>query len=126
MKYTDELKARAVELVIHAQAETSTANGAIARVAKELGVSKEALRVWVRKHKDSGKVTPMESVDLEAENRRLRAELAESKRANEILRRASLDSNRQGNTSGFRVVRSCWASSGVRKLKHFRGRVLSS
>ncbi|WP_418904428.1 transposase, partial [Brevibacterium antiquum] len=89
VKYTDELKARAVELVIHAQAETSTANGAIARVAKELGVSKEALRVWVRKHKDSGKVTPMESVDLEAENRRLRAELAESKRANEILRRAS-------------------------------------
>ena len=89
VKYTDELKARAVELVIHAQADPSTANGAIARVAKELGVSKEALRVWVRKHKDSGKATPVESVDFEAENRRLRAELAESKRANEILRRAS-------------------------------------
>ena len=69
VKYTDELKARAVELVIHAQADPSTANGAIARVAKELGVSKEALRVWVRKHKDSGKATPVESVDLEAENR---------------------------------------------------------
>ena len=41
-------------------------------------------------------------------------------------KKAALDSNRQGNTSGFRVVRSCWASSGVRKLKHFRGRVLSS
>jgi transposase len=89
VKYTDELKARAVELVIHAQADPNTANGAIARVAKELGVSKEALRVWVRKHKDSGKATPADSVDLEAENRRLRAELAESKRANEILRRAS-------------------------------------
>ncbi len=83
------LKARAVELVIHAQADPNTANGAIARVAKELGVSKEALRVWVRKHKDSGTATPADSVDLEAENRRLRAELAESKRANEILRRAS-------------------------------------
>ncbi|AZL14642.1 hypothetical protein CXR25_00855 [Brevibacterium aurantiacum] len=89
VKYTDELKARAVELVIHAQADPNTANGAIARVAKELGVSKEALRVWVRKHKDSGTATPADSVDLEAENRRLRAELAESKRANEILRRAS-------------------------------------
>ena len=76
VKYTDEHKARAVELVIHAQ-------------AGELGLSKETLRVWVRKHKDSGKATPTESVDLEAENRRLRAELAEAKRANEILKRAS-------------------------------------
>ena len=89
VKYTDELKARAVELVIHAQADPDTANGAITRVAKELGLSKETLRVWVRKHKDSGKATPTESVDLEAENRRLRAELAEAKRANEILKRAS-------------------------------------
>jgi len=89
VKYTDELKARAVELVIHAQADPNTANGTIARVAKELGVSKEALRVWVRKHNDLGKATPADSVDLEAENRRLRAELAESKRANEILLRAS-------------------------------------
>jgi transposase len=89
VKYTDELKARAVELVIHAQADPDTANGAITRVAKELGLSKETLRVWVRKHKESGEATPTESVDLETENRRLRAELAEAKRANEILRRAS-------------------------------------
>src|SRR5699024_6917412 len=89
VKYTDELKARAVELVIHAQADPDTANGAITRVANELGLSKETLRVWVRKHKDSGKATPAESVDLEAENRRLRAELAEAKRANEILKRAA-------------------------------------
>ena len=89
VKYTDELKARAVELVIHAQADPDTANGAITRVANELGLSRETLRVWVRKHKDSGKATTTESVDLEAENRRLRAELAEAKRANEILKRAS-------------------------------------
>lgn len=56
VKYADGLKARAVELVIHAQA-------------------------------DSGQVAPTESVDLEAENRRLRAELAEASRANEILKK---------------------------------------
>ncbi|WP_226824355.1 transposase, partial [Brevibacterium aurantiacum] len=89
VKYTDELKARAVELVMHAQADPDSANGAITRVANELGLSKETLRVWVRKHKDSGNATPTESVDLEAENRRLRAELAESRRANEILKKAS-------------------------------------
>ena len=52
-------------------------------------MSKETLRVWVRKHKDSGTAGPTDSVDLEAENRSLRAELAESKRANEILKQAS-------------------------------------
>ncbi|MGO0605962.1 transposase [Brevibacterium linens] len=99
MKYTDELKARAVELVIHAQADPDTANGAITRVANELGLIKEALRIWVRKHKDSGKATPAESVDLEAENRRLRAELAEAKRANEILKRASAYLPRRSSTA---------------------------
>ena len=109
VKYTDELKARAVPLVIHAQADPDTANGAITRVANELGLSKETLRVWVRKHKDSGKATPAESVDLEAENRRLRAELAEAKRANEILKRASAclprrssTAHRRGGTSRLR------------------------
>lgn len=89
VRYTDELKVRAVDLVIHAQADPETANGAITRVAAELGLSRETLRVWVRKHKGSGKSTPAESVDFEAENRRLRAELVEAKRANEILKKAS-------------------------------------
>ena len=89
VKYTDELRARAVELVVHAQADPATAAGAIGRVAAELGVNKETLRVWVRKYKASGRSTPAESIDFETENRRLRAELAEAKRANEILRRAS-------------------------------------
>ncbi|BAC17073.1 transposase [Corynebacterium efficiens YS-314] len=89
VKYTDELKQRAVELVIHAQADPDTAYGAVARIAGELGLSKETLRVWVRNHKNSGADTPAESVDLAAENRRLRAELAEAKRANEILKKAS-------------------------------------
>lgn len=89
VKYSDELKARAVELVIHAQADPDTVKGAITRVAGELGLSKETLRVWVRKHKDSGKASAAESVGLDAEVRRLRAELAEAKRAKEILKRAS-------------------------------------
>ncbi|RNE48041.1 transposase [Corynebacterium alimapuense] len=89
IKYTDELKQRAVELVLHAQADPDTAHGAVTRIADELGVSKEALRVWVRKHKDSGAHRPAESINLKTENRRLRAELAEAKRANDILKKAS-------------------------------------
>ncbi|MCG7438995.1 transposase [Corynebacterium freneyi] len=89
VKYTPELKQRAIELVLHAQADPDTARGAVTRIAGELGVSKETLRVWVRTHKQSGFGTPAESVDLEAENRQLRAELAEAKRANDILKKAS-------------------------------------
>lgn len=59
-------------------------------MAKQLDLNKETLRTWVRAHKHSGAARPVVSVDLEAENRRLRAELAESKRANEILKRASI------------------------------------
>ena len=69
-KYTPELKQRAIELVLHAQANPDTARGAITRIAGELGLSKETLRVWVRTHKQSGTDTPAESVDLEAERLR--------------------------------------------------------
>lgn len=88
-KYPDELKARAIELVIHAQSDPTTAHGAAGRVADQLGLNRETLRSWVSAHKKSGATTVDESLDLEAENRRLRAELAESRRANEILKRAS-------------------------------------
>ncbi|WJY62180.1 Transposase [Corynebacterium atrinae] len=88
-KYPDELKARAIELVIHAQSDSVTARGAAGRVAEQLGLNRETLRSWVSAHKKSGATTVDESLDLEAENRRLRAELAESRRANEILKRAS-------------------------------------
>ena len=90
VKYSDEVKARAVELVLHAQSDPDTSHGAVARIAKQLDLNKETLRNWVSNHKVSGATTPTASMDLEAENRRLRAELAESKRANEILRRASI------------------------------------
>ncbi|CUU66121.1 IS3 family transposase [Corynebacterium variabile] len=88
-KYTPELKARAIELVLHAQGDPDTARGAVSRIADELNISRETLRIWVRTHKESGMSAPTESVDLEAENRRLRKELAESQRANEILKKAS-------------------------------------
>lgn len=88
VKYTNGLEALAVELVIHAQADPDTGSGAITAGANKLELSKETLRVWMRAHKDSGKATLAESVALEAENRRRRAELTKAKRTNEILKRA--------------------------------------
>jgi transposase len=82
-KYPDELRERAVRLVFES-------GRPIARVARDLGVHREALRSWVRQAEaDSGKrrdrLTTEERErlgELERENRELR-------RANEILKAAS-------------------------------------
>lgn len=74
VKDTGELKARAVALGIRAQADPETANGAISRVANEHGLRRKTLRVWMRKHQATSGETPAEAVELETENRRLRAE----------------------------------------------------
>ena len=70
VKYTPELKQRAIELVLHAQADPDTARGAVTRIAGELGVSKETLRVWVRTHKQSGTDTPAETAGCEPNSRK--------------------------------------------------------
>ncbi|WP_157121625.1 transposase [Nocardia miyunensis] len=47
-KYPAELRVRAVEMVRELEGELGQGRGAIARVARDLGIHKEALRNWVR------------------------------------------------------------------------------
>ncbi|TQS11711.1 transposase [Microbispora hainanensis] len=47
-KYPQELRERAVRMVFEVCRQTDGAPGAIARVADQLGVHREALRGWVR------------------------------------------------------------------------------
>jgi transposase len=82
-KYPDELRERAVRLVLDT-------GRPIAHVAQDLGVHKEALRSWVRQAEaDTGKrrdrLTSAEREEIVA----LRKECAELRRANEILKAAS-------------------------------------
>jgi transposase len=82
-KYNDELRERGVRLVFES-------GRPIAHVARDLGVHRETLRLWVRQAEaDQGlrqdRLTTQERErlkDLEKENRELR-------RANEILKAAS-------------------------------------
>lgn len=101
LKYPLEVRQRAVEMV-------TTTQRPIASVALELGLNPETLRKWVRKAQSAEKVpadqlaTPAEK---DAEIKRLRAEVAELRRTNEILRLASayfaqeLDPARRNETS---------------------------
>jgi len=88
-KYPDELRERAVRMALDARQDPATAPGAIKRIADQLGIHPEALRVWVRRAEvDAGERPGTTSSDaeriaqLERENRELR-------RANGILKSAS-------------------------------------
>ncbi len=84
-KYADELRQRAVRLY-----RESDPKPVIRRLAEQLGVHHEALRNWIRQAEaDAGERTDRPSSDMVEENRRLRKEVAELRRANEILKAAS-------------------------------------
>ena len=89
-KYPDELRERAVRMVLEIRRESGERQGVISRVARELGIGSESLRQWVRQAEvDSGRRLGTSSADaqriaeLERENRELR-------RANDILKAASV------------------------------------
>src|SRR3954454_23251482 len=78
-KYPDELRERAVHMVLEIRERTGEKHGAVTRVAKELGIGPEALRGWVsRAEIDSGRRPGTSTADgqriaqLERENRELR------------------------------------------------------
>ena len=47
-KYPDELRERAVKMVFEVREREGKGHGELARVARQLGVHREALRSWVK------------------------------------------------------------------------------
>jgi transposase len=89
MRYSPEVRERAVRMVFDHQSEYSSQWQAVVSIATKIGCTAETLHKWVRRAEvDSGRregVTSNERTrikELERENRELR-------RANEILRKAS-------------------------------------
>jgi transposase len=83
-RYPEELRARAVRLVFES-------GRPIAHVAKDLGVGAESLRSWVRQAEaDAGGRSDRLSSPEREELARLRGEVRELRRANEILKAASV------------------------------------
>ena len=88
-KYTPELRERAVRMVLERQAtQGGPRSHSIRAVAPQLDVSEETLRMWCNRHGHEIEQIPA-GEDLQQENKRLKRELAEAKRASEILRAAS-------------------------------------
>ncbi|WSA04903.1 IS3 family transposase (plasmid) [Streptomyces sp. NBC_00841] len=88
-QYPKELKERAVRLVLETREQYKTESAAIRSIGAKLDIGPESLRNWVRQAEvDAGArtgTTTEESAQLKA----LKKEVAELKRANEILKAAA-------------------------------------
>ena len=89
-KYPDELRERAVRMVLEVRQQTGEKRGAVTRVAKELGIGAESLRGWVdRAEIDSGRRPGTSTADAQRIVQ-LEREVRELRRATDILKAASV------------------------------------
>ena len=88
-KYPDELRDRAVRMVLDHGHEYGSQWEAICSVAEKLGPKAETVRLWVRQaEKDIG-CRPGATTDELAELKRLKRENAELRRVNDIFKAAA-------------------------------------
>lgn len=89
-KYPQQLRERAVRMVVESRDDYETEAAAIRSISGKLGItSPESLRKWLRQAEVDGGVRPGKSSDDIAEIKALKKEVTELRRANEILKSAS-------------------------------------
>ena len=80
-----------MRMVAEVRADYPSEWAAISAVAQKLGIgSSETLRKWIRQAEVDGGTRPGVTSEESAEIRRLKREVAELRRANEILKAASI------------------------------------
>ena len=88
-KYPEELRERAVKMVLEVREREGKGRGEIARIGRQLGVHPEALRTWIRQAEIDGDTRPGITTDDRQRIAELEREVRELRRANEILKAAS-------------------------------------
>jgi transposase len=88
-KYPDELRERAVRLVLDVAAEAGSVSRACRRIGEQLGINTDTLRGWVKQVQIDAGQRPGVSTAEAARVKQLEKENAELRRANAILRTAS-------------------------------------
>ena len=89
-RYPAEMRERALRMVQEHRSEYPSEWAAITSVAQKLGINHETLRVWLRRAQtDAGERSGL-TTDEREQLKRLQRENRELRRANEILKSASL------------------------------------
>ncbi len=92
-RYSESEKDQAVRLVRQLRTELGTEHGTVQRVAEQLGYGVESVRTWVRERDVTDGLAGPDAQrvrELEAKSKDLNQEVRELRRANEILKRASV------------------------------------
>jgi transposase len=89
-RYSPEVRKRAVRLVVEHQHEYPSQWAAMVSIAEKIGCTAETLRCWVRRTEVDEGLRPGLTSDERARLKELERENRELRRANEILKSASL------------------------------------
>jgi transposase len=88
-RYPPELRERAVRMVLETFEQNGERHGVITRVARQLGMTSETVRKWVRQAEVDGGLRAGTTTGDQERIRELERENRELRRANEILKSAS-------------------------------------
>lgn len=88
-RYPQELKDRAVRMVLDHEKDYDSRYAAITSIAAKLDIGPESLRLWVKNLTQPAAVASESLAELSAKNKELAKENRELKRANDILKAAA-------------------------------------
>ncbi|MCK8639827.1 IS3 family transposase [Acinetobacter schindleri] len=89
LKYTPEIRERAVQLLIESEKDYPSNWAAITAIAPKIGCTPETLRAWHQKHLDQQNPIKVQQISDQEKMKQMEREIKELKRANEILRKAA-------------------------------------
>ncbi|MEV8360370.1 transposase [Microbacterium sp. NPDC076895] len=89
-KYSPEMRERALRMLAEARPEHPNMMSAVRHVAGLLGMSPETLRLWQRRYEVDAGAKPGVTTDAAARIKQLEKEVSELRKANEILKAASV------------------------------------